>query len=153
MKLLLDTTYLLPAIGVSIKGVPDDSAIQLIERGHRISISGITIFELSAVGAKQIALGNLTAERVSRGIRAVVHDDGIERVPIQDTSVLLTAFKLRRTLSDFIDCLILSSAINRTDALVTEDRHIRELRGEGEFQALLQTINPTFEIRTLKDVP
>jgi len=153
LKLLLDTTYILPAIGVSVKGVPEDSAVQLIEGGHSVSISGITIFELSAVGAKQISLGNLTAERVSRGIRAIVYDGGIEMVPIHDTSVLLTAFKLRRTLSDFIDCLILSSAISRADALVTEDRHIHDLREDGEFQILLQTINPTFRIWSVKDVP
>lgn len=148
----MDTTYLLPAIGVSIEGVPEDAAIQLMEEGHQLSISGITIFELSAKGAKQIALGALTAERVSRGIRAIVYDDRIEKIPLHDTSVLLTAFKLRRTLSDFIDCLILSFAINRTDALVSEDRDIHDLRGEREIQSIIQTINPEFEIRTVKEV-
>jgi len=152
LRLLLDTTYLLPAIGVSIKGLPEDAPIKLISSGHQISMSDITIFELSAKGAKHITLGPLTAERVSRGIRAIVYDDRIERIPIHDSSVLLTAFKLRRMLSDFIDCLILSSAINQNDILVTEDGDIHDIREKREFKELLQTINPQFKIQTVKDV-
>jgi predicted nucleic acid-binding protein len=152
LRLLLDTTYLLPAIGVSIKGLPEDAPIKLISSGHQISMSDITIFELSAKGAKHITLGTLTAERVSRGIRSLVYDDRIERIPIHDSSVLLAAFKLRRMLSDFIDCLILSSAINRNDILVTEDGDIHDIREKREFKELLQTINPQFKIQTVKDV-
>ena len=152
MRLLLDTTYLLQAIGVSIKGIPADAPIRLIKKGHLISISDITIFELSAQGVKHITIGTLTAERVSRGIRAIVYDDRIERIPIHDSSVLITAFKLRMTLNDFTDCLILSSAINRNDILVTEDEDIHDLRKKRAFQELLQTINPEFKIQTVKDV-
>jgi len=152
LRLLLDTTYLLPAIGVSIKDLSQDAPIELIREGHRISISDITIFELSAKGAKHITLGTLTAERVSRGIRAIVYDDRIERIPIHDSSVLLTAFKLRRMLNDFIDCLILSSAINRNDILVTEDGDIHDIREKREFQELLHMINPQFKIQTLKEM-
>ena len=151
MRLLLDTTYLLPAIGVSIKGFPEDAPIKLARKGHLLSISDITIFELSAKGAKYITTGALTPERVSRGIRAIIYDDSIEKIPIQDSSILLTAFKLRNTLSDFIDCLILSSAINRNDALVTEDEDIQNLSKKREFQELLQTKNPKFKIQKLTD--
>ena len=152
MRLLLDTTYLLPIIGISIRGLPEDALIKLIKGGHQISISDVTIFELSAKGAKYIATGSLTAERVSRGIRAIVYDDRILRIPIHDTTILLTAFKLRKSLSDFIDCLILSSAINRSDILVTEDEDIQNLRKKREFQELLKAINPKFRIQTLIEI-
>ena len=152
MRLLLDTTYLLPAIGVSIKDLLRDAPIELIRKGHEISISDITIFELIAKGAKHITLGTLTAERVSRGIRAIVYDDRIERIPVHDSSVLLTAFKLRRMLNDFIDCLILSSAINRNDILMTEDGDIHDLGEKREFQELLQSINPQFKIQKLTEI-
>lgn len=151
MRLLLDTTYLLPAIGVSVKGLPEDAMLKLIGKGHNISINDVTIFELSAKGGKYITTGALTAERVSRGIRSIVHDDRIARVPMHDSSVLLTAFKLRGTLSDFIDCLIVSSAINRNEVLVTEDEHIQNLKKRRDFQELLKTTNPEFKIQTLTD--
>ena len=152
MRLLLDTTYLLPAIGISIRGIPKDALIKLIGKGHHISISEITIFELSAKGAKHIVDRTLTAERVSRGIRAIVYDERIEKIPIHDTSILLLAFKLRRLLNDFIDCLILSSAIIRNDILITEDEAIHELWEKREFQELIQTINPEFKTQRVKNV-
>lgn len=44
MKLLLDTTYLLPAIGISVRELQEDA----------LSKSEISIFELPAEGAKHI---------------------------------------------------------------------------------------------------
>jgi len=148
LRIQLDTTYLLPAIGISVKGIPEDAALKLTQEGHQISISDITIFELSAIGAKYIATGKLSAERISRGIRAIVHDDGIEKIPIHDSSVLLTAFRLRRSLNDFMDCIILSSALNHCDLLSTEDRDIQNLVEKGATGIILD-LNPDFKIRRL----
>ncbi len=152
MKLLLDTTYFLPAIGISVKGLVGDAVIKLISEGQRILISDVTIFELSAKGGKQVAIRNLEAERVVNGIRAIIYDGRIERTPVYDTSILLTAFKLRRVLNDFIDCIILSSGINQADTLITEDKDIQNLVGRGEFQELIAAINPTFTIKPLANM-
>lgn len=147
----MDTTYLLPAIGISIKDLPKDTLVRLMQKGHQISISNISIFELSAKGAKHVAAGTLSTERVTRGIRAIVYDERITVIPMHDSSVLLMAFKFRRLLGDFIDCLILSSAINQNDAIVTEDEDIQNLKRTKEFRGLLATINPKFKIQTLTD--
>lgn len=152
MRLLLDTTYFLPAIGISVKGLPKDAPIKLIHKGHKISISNISIFELSAKGAKHIAAGTLPAERAARGIRAIVYDETIETIPMHESTLLLTAFKLRSILSDFIDCLILSSSINRCDALITEDNDIQNLKKNREFNEFLTTIHPKFKIQTLTEI-
>ena len=149
MKLLLDTAYLLPAIGIQIKSLPKDAPISLKQKGHQISICSISIFELSAKGAKHIAEGALPPERVARGIRAIVHDEGIEKLLMYEDAILLTAFKLRSLLSDFIDCLILSSAMNRCDSLVTEDNAIQALGENKEFNEMLRKINPKFKIQRL----
>jgi len=151
LKLLLDTTYLLPAIGISVKNLPKDAPIKLIHKGHKISICDISIFELSAKGAKHITAGNLSAERVTRGIRAIVYSEAIETIPIYESALLVAAFKLRSLLSDFIDCLILSSAISRCDALVTEDSDIQNLKKSKEFNDLLTAVNPKFKIQTLTE--
>lgn len=148
----MDTTYFLPAIGVSIRGFPKDAVIRLIKKEHQIFISNVSVFELSAKGAKYVATGTLSAERVTRGIRALVYDERITMVPMHDSSVLLTAFKLRRLLSGFIDCLILSSAINQNDAIVTEDEDIQKLEKNKEFNELLAMMNPKFKIQTLTDM-
>ena len=148
MRLLLDTTYLLPAIGVSIKELSKDVLIKLIQKGNRIFICDISIFELSAKGAKHVSTRILPAERVTRGIRAIIYNEDIETIPAYDSALLLTAFKLRSMLNDFIDCLILSAAINRCDILLTEDTDIQELKKNKEFNELRTTMNPKFKIQS-----
>ncbi|MEM2972210.1 MAG: PIN domain-containing protein [Candidatus Bathyarchaeia archaeon] len=152
MNLLLDTTYLLPAIGVSIRGFPKDALVRLMEKGHQIAISDISVFELSAVGAKQVLVGTLPAERVVKGVRAIVYDERVNVIPLYESSVLLMAFKLRKLLDDFIDCLILSSALNRCDAILTEDEDIQNLKRNKEFAGFAATVNQKFKIQTLTDM-
>lgn len=151
MRLLLDTMYLLPAIGISVKGIPKDALIKLIGKGHQISISDVSIFELSAKGAKQVSAGAISPERVAKGIRAIVYDETIETVPTHEGTILLTAFSLRSVLSDFIDCLILSSAINRCDALITEDSDIQNLKKNKSFSDIFMRISPTFKVQTMAE--
>ena len=50
-----------------------------------------------------------------------------------------------------MDCLILSSTINRSDVLVTEDEEVQNLRRKRGFRELLETINPRFRIQALAD--
>jgi hypothetical protein len=152
LRLLLDTTYLLPAIGIAVKSLPEDAPIRLIGQGHQISVCDATVFELAATGGKYTVTGALAPERVARGIRSVVYDERIAKIPLHDSSVLLTAFRLRRMLSDFIDCLILSSAINWSDILLTEDEHINNLKENRDFQGLLETLNPEFKIQTMAGI-
>jgi len=149
LKLLLDTTYLLPAIGISVEKVPSDALIKLMKRGNEIFVSDVSIFELSAKGAKRVAAGALPGERVAKGIRAIAHDETVTIVPIHESRLLLTAFKLRGMLDDFVDCLVLSSAMNLCDALVTEDDDIQSLKGDERFKELLAMTNPRFQIRTM----
>ena len=147
----MDTAYLLPAIGISIKGLSKDVPIKLLQKGNQISICDISLFELSAKGAKHVSAGALPAERVTRGIRAITHDETIETIPMYNSTLLLTAFKLRNILNDFIDCLILSAAINRCDVLLTEDEDIQELKKNREFNELRMAINPKFKIQSVTE--
>ena len=149
MKLLLDTTYFLPTIGVSIKEIQKDALLLLMAKEHQIAMSQITIFELSAKGAKYIKEGQLTPERVTRGIRAIVYNDAIKPIPTHESNILLTSFKLRNMLNDFIDCLILSSAINHCEAIITEDNEIQSLNKNTQFHALVADQNPGFKILKL----
>lgn len=151
MRLLLDTTYLLPAIGISVRDLPKDAEIRLVHKGHQAALCDISMFELSAKGAKLIASRKLESERVTRGIRAIMYDENMEIIPSCESTILSMAFRLRNLLTDFIDCLILSSAINRCDALVTEDSDIQGLKRSREFSDLLKAANPEFRIQALSE--
>jgi len=152
MRLLLDTTYFLPIIGISIKEIPYDSLVRLIKEGYRILLSEVSIFELLAKGAKYISLGLLTPNRVYKGVNSIMYDDRLGKVPIYSSTIILTSFELRRMLNDYIDCLILSSAIERADALVTEDIHIHKLSRDRDFKRIISDINPEFDIKHIRDL-
>lgn len=55
-------------------------------------------------------------------------------------------------MNDFIDCLILSSAINHGGMLVTEDKRIHELEERTVFQEIIKATNPQFKVNKLDDV-
>jgi len=152
LKLLLDTTYFLPAIGISVKGLPKNAPIKLLHKGHQIFINDITLFELAAKGAKYAATDKIPPERIAKGIRAIAYSEKINRIPAHESTILLTAIKLRSILDDFIDCLILSSAINRCDSLITEDSDIQNIQENKTYIENLKTKNPNFKIQKLSEI-
>jgi len=152
MKLLLDTTYFLPIIGIGVKNVPKGALGELLKRNYEIFMSEISIFELSAKGAKYVADGKIPPERVLRGIRAILYEDKVVKVPIHESRSLLTSFKLRRMLPDFIDCVVLSSAMVNCEVLITEDEDIHRLKQNKGFNELLDVTKPGFKILRVADV-
>ena len=121
-------------------------------KGHQISISQITLFELSAKAAKYVNNGTLLPETVTEGIRAIVYEEELEKVQVYDSKILLTSFKLRNALTDFVDCLIAASAINTCDALITEDQEIHKLTKKNGINKLIETTNPDFKLKTLNEI-
>ena len=146
MKLLLDTTYLLPAIGISVKDLNEKAILNLADKGHELFISEVSLFELSAKGAKYVVEGRLSPARVCRGINAIIYDERIKITRMHESSILLTAFRLRKLIDDFMDCIILSSAINHAEVLVTEDEDLHKLSEE------ISSIRPGFKVRRLKEI-
>jgi hypothetical protein len=55
-------------------------------------------------------------------------------------------FVLEPVLPDFIDCLILSTAVNHCDALITEDTSVQNLQANKEIKHILTKTNPAFKI-------
>jgi PIN domain nuclease of toxin-antitoxin system len=153
MKVLLDTTYLMPSIGVQVKDIHPNT-LSLIRGGsHTVAISDITLLELSAKGAKYAASGKLSPERVSRGVQAVQREEELEKIPHLDEDVLRTAITIRSIINDYLDCVILSSAINRCDTLLTEDTRIHSLANNEGYNELVKEINPDFQLASHRALP
>jgi predicted nucleic acid-binding protein len=148
---VLDTTYLLPVIGISVKKISGQDVARFRSADLETAICEITTFELAAKGAKYVATDKLEAKEVSKGIEAITHDDSLIKLQVYGDENLSLAFKLRGLLSDFIDCLILATAINYADALLTEDRDIHRLKRNQRFRELIKSINSKFEIQQLSE--
>ena len=87
-------------------------------------------------------------------------DKTVEKIPIHKGEIMRrhqfaggarSRGKLLQKLNDFIDCIILSSALNNCDVLVTEDNEIHALTENQEYLDLVLALNPAFKIQRLTD--
>lgn len=145
MRVLLDSTYLLPLIGVRVRSLDSRILLELKHR-HRLLVSDISLFELAAKGAKYVVQGVLDPEDVTQGIQSLRMDPEITVVPFIGTQVQNTSYVLRRTLNDYIDCLILSTAMNEADVLLMEDRTIQGFMEDESIRGLAHAIAPDFRV-------
>jgi hypothetical protein len=150
---MLDTTYIMPAIGITISGVQHDALKTLhAALGHTTSIRELTLFELSAKGTKYTASGQLSLERLIKGLRSIILDESIQKAPFYDDERLVVSFRLRELINDYVDCAILSSAIFGHDALMTEDGIIHNLIEREEFKSIIDETNPAFSVFSHRDL-
>jgi PIN domain nuclease of toxin-antitoxin system len=146
-RVLIDTTYLLPAAGIGVEGVPVDATRRVKDAGYEVLAAEISLFELLAKGAKLVAEGKADPGRVSLAIKSILSDSSIGKVEGYTEEMMTMAIELRRHHKDFVDCLILASAASECDALVTEDAGIP--RNHDLMNALLLR-KPKFRILALR---
>lgn len=121
--MMLDTTYLLPFSRIY---VDTDLLRFLKDRDMSIggfSISSISIFEFQAKAAKL----NVSAKYTVEAVKGILGFFRVEQ--IHGEGVVEIAARLSRMLNDYVDCLILATAIVLKEDLVTEDSRIHMLKG------------------------
>ncbi len=136
MRVLLDTTYLMPAIGVQVGGVPPDVLSNLRAEGHETAASEVSLLEVAAKAGKLVKTRRLGLARVELGLRAILEDPALEILSIRDERILSLAIRLRATLPDFLDCALLATATVDCEAFVTEDRDVIDLVRTAEFRSI-----------------
>ena len=120
--MILDTTYFLPLAQIAV----DTDLLAAVAKKRTdlkledISLSLISIFELQAKAAKL----NVPAKSVVRAVDAIL--SAFRVVPFYEAEVIGTAQKVRKTISDYVDCIILATAIANKEDLVTEDSIVSE---------------------------
>jgi predicted nucleic acid-binding protein len=136
--LIIDTTYLLPLSRIQVNtdlllAIAEDKVVDGISF-ENLATSSISIFELQAKAAKL----RVRPEYVSEAISAIGENFRIE--PYYSPGIIRTSFELRAMIPDYIDCIILATAIELKEDLVSEDSKIvrkRELLKEKFGLAVL----------------
>ncbi|MCL4350850.1 MAG: PIN domain-containing protein [Candidatus Thermoplasmatota archaeon] len=122
--MIIDTTYLLPLVGISVDSdlfsAMDKKAVKF--NLDNTIISQISLFEIQAISAK---LG-ISRSIVSDALNEIRSNFDI--VPFEDRQIIQISFKLRKMLPNYIDCVILASAISRKTDILTEDSRIISLK-------------------------
>lgn len=129
--MILDTTYLLPLAQIAI----DTDLLAAVARRKTdikledVSVSLISVFELQAKGAKL----NIPAKAVIRAVDAIM--SAFRVAPFHEAGIIEIAQKVRKTVSDYIDCIVMATAISNKEDLATEDSLILEKKGKlfGEY--------------------
>ncbi len=120
--MILDTTYILPVARIGV----DTDLLTLIDNGtvnlplDDVKISLISIFELQARSAKYKLPPKLVVNAID------IINSTLKVQPFYNPKVVELADLLSREFNDYIDCLILATAIALKEDLVTEDSKIHK---------------------------
>ena len=120
--MILDTTYLLPLAQMAV----DTDLLAAVAKKKTylkledIGVSLISVFELQAKGAKL----NVPAKSTIRAVDAIL--SAFRVVPFYEAGIIEAAQKIRKTISDYVDCIILATAVASKEDLVTEDSLVLE---------------------------
>jgi PIN domain nuclease of toxin-antitoxin system len=134
--MILDTTYLLPLAQIAI----DTDLLAAAARGEvelrleDVTVSLISIFELQAKAAKLKVPPSSTA----KAARAILTSFRVE--PFFNGTIIEASYNLRKLIPDYLDCVIVATAIVSREDLVTEDSLILTKS---------ETIRKMYGIRTL----
>ncbi len=146
MKILFDSSYFFPLIKIKVeKSSPEIFSLIHQKKPFEMQFSSITLFELSAKGARMIKSGKLTVNDVIDGINALVSWKNISAINPWNGEVQRLAFDFRLDHSDYIDCLILTSAIIHANVFVSEDITLQKLL-KTKWLNRIREINIEFEI-------
>ena len=140
MKIFFDSTYFFPGIGIKPKKVLDDYLLHWLDHkdDHELLYSDLSLFELQAKGAKYIQTNQLTKVEVSEGILAIKAEQELSVIPFWESKVTSVALSLRKEHKDFIDCVLLASAMVYADIFVSEDDRLISLMSHPAMTTLLQ---------------
>ncbi len=122
--MIIDTTYLLSLAKAEIEAdlltSIDDGEIEI--PASEIRISMISLFELQAKAAKI----KLPAKFAIDAIEAIKASLKVE--PFYTPKIIKVADTLSREIGDYVDCLILATAIAFKEDLITEDSVLIKMR-------------------------
>lgn len=119
--MIIDTTYLLPLSRISI----DTDLLRAIAENkiavvglEDLGVSSISIFEIQAKAAKL----KIKPEYVSEAVSSISDNFRVE--PFYAPTIIESSFELKSIFSDYIDCIIVGTAVSLKEDLITEDSKI-----------------------------
>ncbi|MBN2157699.1 MAG: PIN domain-containing protein [Candidatus Lokiarchaeota archaeon] len=152
MKVFLDSSFFFPFIRVDVKNISKKDIGNLLRNtNYDILCSELVYFELSAKGSKYIVQGILEMEDLLDGISFIHNFNKIAKIPIYHPEILILAQEFRKTHQDYIDCIILASAVKSSEIFITMDYNLKE-NIEEHWKDVISKENPIFVVKTLSDI-
>ncbi|MHA1992734.1 MAG: PIN domain-containing protein [Candidatus Hodarchaeales archaeon] len=151
-RFFLDSSFFFPFIKVGIEQCNQEELLRFFSREDiRLFRSEITLFELSAKGSKFVNEGKIEITDFINGINTVNFMSRVATVPIYYSETQTLATKFRKDHPDFIDCVILASAVYYSDIFVTLDELLKK-KFEEKWRVGLDNHVKDFKVLLWKDV-
>jgi len=125
MKVLLDTTYLLPAVGIEVD-LPEDLLEKLFTSNHLFIINELSLFELFGKASRLISGKEKARDRFYIGMKSILSSK-IDLKPVFTLDTLPVVRKVHERIRDLPDCPIVATAIVYSDVMLTEAKDIPKL--------------------------
>jgi hypothetical protein len=125
MKVLLDTTYLLPAVGIAVN-LPEDVLEQLYSSNYSFIINELSLFELFGKASRPMAGNDEAKERFYTGMKSILSSK-IELKPVFTLDTLSVVREVHERIKDLPDCPIVATALVYADVMLSEATDIPKL--------------------------
>ena len=157
MKMLLDSSYLLPFIQIQVERLSPRFILDLLndptKSDWEFYYCDISLFELAAKGMKLLSTSlnsnnsKLTLEDIQHGLDVIRWNPHFHQILWFDHPFILGLIsELRKIHSDFIDCTIFAAAICNTDAIATFDETFyNKIRKNAILCQKIKKINENFQ--------
>jgi hypothetical protein len=131
MRVLLDTTYLLPAIGIEVD-LPENLLEKMFSSKHSFIINELSLFELFGKASRLMCGKEEAKERFYMGMKSILSSK-IDIKPIFTLDTLPIVLKIKEKVKDLPNCPITATAMAYSDVMLTEDEDIPK---EVDFNVL-----------------
>ena len=150
-KILLDTSYLLPYASIQVENWTPQNLLKLLKsNSQKIFYVKLSIFEIIAKGSKLIiANKGISLKEIQIGIDSIRFNSRLTSLEsYYDPKILDLSVEFRRIHTDFIDCIILASAVCYSDIFCTFDQMlIKKISKSNRCTKKILGINSEFRIQ------
>jgi hypothetical protein len=128
-KILVDSTFLLPLVGVKVVGLPENPLEMMLDLGFSIMINETSLFEVVGKALREAGKAHnreKITKRIEIGVKSLLLDTRIEKFPICELETINTLIKLYESgLNDLPNCFIAATAALHTGLLLTESEDVK----------------------------
>ena len=121
----MDTTYLLPAVGIEVD-LLETLLEQLFSSDHSFIINELSLFELFGKASRFMAGKEQAKERFYTGMKSILSSK-IDIKPVFTLDTVPVVREVHERLKDLPDCPIVATAKVYSDVMLTEAKDIPKL--------------------------
>ncbi len=118
MRVFLDTTYLLPIVGIDVD-LPNDLLEKLFSSEHSFVINQLSLFELFGKASRYFSIDEKAKDRFNTGMKSILSSQ-IDIEPIFALDTLSMVLEINEKIKDLPDCPITATAMVYSDVMLTE---------------------------------